>query len=141
MLLVGSGGESYRNDELSNISWLNSIVDLEKLGPIYVASDIFVFPGAVGLGPLQAFCYDLPVITIDSAHHKPEFDYLSSMNSLVLDSSTTSEEYAQVILDLFNDRDRLNKLRSGAWSSIQHLTIEQMTQNFINGINTILDIG
>ena len=140
LLLVGSGGESRQNDELDNISFLGSIVDLDRLGPIFVASDVFTFPGAMGLAPLQALCYDLPVITIDSSVHKPEFEYLSPRNSIVLRRGTTPEEYAEAIIDLFKTPNRLKTLRLSTWSSIKHLTIEQMAQNFIRGVNSILDL-
>jgi len=139
LLLVGSGGESYRDERLENVSWLGPIVDLERLGPIYVASDLFAFPGDVGLGPLQALCYDLPVVTIESKTHGPEIEYLSPANSVILPPSTTPKDYAQAIAELFDAPDRLKSLRENIWSSIEHLTIERMVQNFITGVNSILD--
>lgn len=139
LLVVGSGREPYIQNELEGVSFLGPIVDLDELGPIYVASDVSVCPGAIGLGPLQAFCYDLPVITIDSSLHGPEIEYLSRENSMVLPSSSTPEDYAQTIIELFYDLEQLNELKTNCWPSIQHLTIEQMARNFIKGVNTILD--
>jgi glycosyltransferase involved in cell wall biosynthesis len=137
LILVGNG-ESGIDLEQSNILHPGSIIELEKLAPIYTASDLFVYPGAVGLGPLQALCYDLPVVTIESPNHKPEVEYLKSTNSIVLDNSTNPEDYAGIILELFKDKNRLNALKSGCWPSIRHLTIDQMADNFIFGINKIL---
>lgn len=54
------------------------------LAPLYAASDVFTFPGDVGLGPLQALCYDLPVITLESPTHMPEIIYLNKSNSIIL---------------------------------------------------------
>ena len=139
LLLVGSGGESYLPDNVTDVSYFGPVVELDRLAPICVASDVFVFPGSVGLGPLQALCYDLPPVTVDSATHMPEIEYLSSANSIVLDGSVSPEEYAQVIVDLFDDLDRLRSLRAGIWTSVQHLTIEQMVRNFVEGVNSILD--
>ena len=138
LLLVGSGGESYLNKYQTNITYFGSITNLDKLAPIYVAADIFTFPGLVGLGPLQALCYDLPIITIQSLFHKPEIEYLSPTNSIILASDTTPEDYAQTIINLFGDAERLQKLKARTWHSIKHLTIEQMAQNFIQGVNTLL---
>jgi glycosyltransferase involved in cell wall biosynthesis len=144
LLLVGSGGESFLAN-FSNagvadkISYLGPVVDLDRLALAYLASDVFAFPGSVGLGPLQALCYDLPVITIASATHMPEIEYLLPTNSIVLDAFTQPEQYAQAIVDLFDDPLRLNSLRSGAWPSIQHLTVQHMARNFIEGVNKILD--
>ena len=124
--------------KLQNISYFGPITNVNKLAPIYVAADIFSFPGSVGLGPLQALCYDLHVITIDSDIHPPEIEYLSSKNSLVLSSDTTPKSYAQSIIELFADTKKLNDLQMNTWSTIKHLTIENMAKNFVMGINSIL---
>jgi glycosyltransferase involved in cell wall biosynthesis len=118
---------------------MGAITDLDRLAPIYIASDVYVYPGLVGLGPLQAMCYDLPIITIDADSHKPEIEYLSLKNSIILPNSTNPEIYAQALINLFQDTDRLNKLKTGIWSSIKHLTIEEMARNFILGVNLALN--
>ncbi len=139
LLLVGDDRVVGVNG-LSNVSVLGTIVDIDKLGRIYTASDVFVFPGAVGLAPLQALCYDLPVVTIESNLHKPEYEYLSTQNSIILEAASTPEAFAQAIIKLFDVPGRLEALRQNIWPSIDHLTIERMAQNFINGVNTILDV-
>ena len=141
MLLVGSGGEDYLDELSDNITYFGSVTAIQKLASIYVASDIFVYPGQVGLAPLQALCYNLPVITIDSKYiHGPEIEYLTPVNSIIMNSSTNPEEYAKEISNLFKDNERLKIMKSNTWSSIQHLTVEQMAYNFIDGINTILEL-
>lgn len=139
LLLVGSGGENDLPKKLQNVSYFGSITNLDKLAPIYVAADVFSFPGSVGLGPLQALCYDLPVITINSDIHSPEIEYLSPRNSIVLPANSTPKDYALEIAKLFEDTEGLQKLRAETWISIKHLTIEQMAQNFIEGVNTLLN--
>lgn len=140
LLLVGSGDNFYTSSQLDNITFLGTITEPDELGKIYVASDVFVFPGSVGLGPLQALCYNLPIITIASNTHMPEIEYVSPMNSIILNSSATPEEYSQTIIDLFCDSERLNTLRTDTWFSIKHLTIEKMARNFIAGVNNLLDL-
>ena len=139
LLLVGSGGEAYQNKS-EHVSYFGSITDLAKLAPIYVAADVFTLPGLVGLGPLQALCYNLPVITIDSSNHKPEIEYLSPTNSIILQPDCTPADYAAAIANLFKDAQRLQWLQANTWSSIEHLTIERMAHNFIVGVNTILNV-
>ena len=139
LLLVGSGGEKYLPENPTNISYFGPITDLDKLAPIYVAADVFSFPGSVGLGPIQALCYDLPIITVDSEIHPPEIEYLSPNNSLILSPNITPQDYAQSMIKLFADTEKLSQLKNNTWSSIKHLTIEQMAQNFVRGINSILD--
>lgn len=136
LLLVGDGLEIM---PLEGVSVLGTRVDINVLAQIYIASDLFVFPGAVGLAPLQAFCYDLPAIIINSPFHKPEIDYLSKENSIILPRNTTPQDYANAIVELFNKPDYIESLRSSIWHSIQHLTIENMAINFINGVNKIIN--
>lgn len=115
------------------------VVPDEDIAKYYLVSDLFVYPGSVGLAPLQALCYNLIPVVIDSDVHSPEFEYLNENNSVILPKDTEAIEYANVIENLLNNREQLTKLRSLVWNSIKHLTIENMAQNFIRGINFILD--
>ena len=138
LLLVGAGGEKYFDKKQSNLTYFGSVIQLEKIAPLYIAADLFVFPGLVGLGPLQALCYDLPIITIDAPNHMPEVEYLVPSNSIFLPTETTPHEYAQYIIKLFNECEYLSSLKQQTWSSIKHLTIENMAKNFIEGVNKTL---
>lgn len=140
LIVVGSDEDKYREQmvRMSNITFLGPIASVEELAPIYTVSDIYVFPGSVGLGPLQALCYDLPVITIASAVHGPEIEYLSPANSIILPELTTPDQFSQAIIALFSNNRKFDELKSNAWPSIQHLTIENMAKNFITGVNRIL---
>lgn len=140
LILVGNGSQAYQNKELRQVTFLEGITDVNRLALLYVASDAFTFPGDVGLGPLQALCYDLPVITMDSPTHMPEFSYLSSRNAIILPVSSTPAAYAQAISELFNNTDHFHQLKSDIWESINHLTIKQMARNFITGVNMILSL-
>ena len=139
LFLVGGGGERFDLDERPGVRWFGPIEDAE-LAPIYAASDLFVYPGAVGLGPLQALCYDLPVVAVDSLVHSSEVEYLTTANSLMLPRSISSEQYARALHDLLSHDDRLHALRTGIWPSIRHLTVGTMARNFIHGVNAILAV-
>lgn len=141
LLLVGGGGENYSERFSGNISYFGSVTGIQELVPIYTVSDLFTYPGQVGLAPLQAICYDVPVITIDSDYnHGPEIEYLNTENSIILNKSTNPKEFALEIKNLFDNKERLERLKMSSWSSIKHLTIENMANNFIFGINTILGL-
>jgi L-malate glycosyltransferase len=116
----------------------HGVVDEHDIGYYYTLSDLFIFPGDVGLGPLQALCFDLIPVIIDSPTHSPEVEYLNQTNSLRLPPGTSPAEYADAIDRLLASPTTLQHLRAQAWPSIAHLTIEKMAQNFINGVNTIL---
>jgi len=142
MVLVGGGDPALvqtlkaRCGEES-VSYLGALSD-EELFPYYVLSDLYVFPGAVGLGPLQALCFNLTPAVIESATHNPEYEYLNPSNSLIFPGQTTVQEYAQGIHRHLENQAQWSTLRSQAWPSIEHLTIENMANNFIRGVNTVL---
>jgi glycosyltransferase involved in cell wall biosynthesis len=117
------------------------VVPDDDIGRLYVASDLYAFPGAVGLGPLQALCFDLTPAVIDSRVHSPEYEYLSQANALILPEGSGAEQYANGIMSLLENRTRWADLRAHAWPSIEHLTIANMAQNFVRGVNSILFQG
>lgn len=126
---------------LSNVEFLGVETDQERLSDYYVASDLFVLPGAVGLGPLQAACYDLPTLTIKSYIDGPEAEYLSDDNSVVLEESSSNNDFLEALVGLIHDDQHLRMLRKTAWSSISHLGIAEMAGNFIKGVNQTLKQG
>jgi glycosyltransferase involved in cell wall biosynthesis len=108
------------------------------IGRFYSVSDLYVFPGAVGLGPLQALCFDLTPAVIDSPIHNPEYEYLHETNALILPRHTSPQDYAMAIDHHLQDPTRWHAFRAQAWPSIKHLTVENMAKNFIEGINFLL---
>ena len=117
------------------------VVSDNDIGRYYAVSDLYAFPGAVGLGPLQALCFDLTSVVVHSRIHNPEYEYLNSDNALILPEGSTAEEYAAAIKSLLEDRPRWANLRAHAWPSIRHLTIENMARNFVCGVSSILERG
>jgi glycosyltransferase involved in cell wall biosynthesis len=116
----------------------HGVVPERDIGKFYISSDVYVFPGAVGLGPLHALCCDLTPAVIDSPIHNPEYEYLNEANALILPRHTPPQDFAVAIDQHLENQMRWQCLRAQAWPSIKHLTIENMANNFINGINTIL---
>jgi len=143
LIMVGGGDELLKKSLLRDlgddtVTFPGILTKSEQLAPFYLMSDLYVHPGNVGLGPVQALCFDLVPVVIDSQNHGPEYEYLTNQNSMILPDDTTPERYAEAIELLMNDLSRLNGLRSETWNSIKHLTIENMARNFIDGINSIL---
>ena len=138
LLIVGAGPMEALVKGREAVETLGPILDRDALARVFVASDVFAFPGDVGLGPLQALCYDLPIVTIDSHCHKPEFEYLSAKNAVILPQNTDPAAYTLAIHDLFKQSSKLNSFTSTIWPSISHLTIESMASRFIAGVNATL---
>lgn len=145
LFTVGGGPEealvSKAQDELGAgaITCFGPIAEREMLAPIFVASDVFVLPGYVGLSPLQAACYDLPTVAFDLDTHSPEFSYLSPENSVILPRDTNSSEFAREIPKVLERFETVGS-RDTIYKSISHLSIESMVRNFIDGIETIFNL-
>lgn len=140
-LFIAGGGDEERlvrdcQRELGNraITILGPISAREELAPVCTASDLYVLPGSVGLAPLQAICYNLPVVAFGLATHGPEFEYLGPDNSVILPGHTSPQQFADAvpgILDTFSPPSRREQL----YGSIAHLTLESMVERFIAGVN------
>ncbi len=142
LIVIGGGDTSYI-DKLEEacgkdaISYKGSVSE-EDINYYYMISDLYIFPGAVGLGPIQALCFDLTPAIIDWPIHNPEYDYLTDDNAIICDREVDPEAYADAIDRHLQDADQWQRVRAQAWPSIRHLTVENMANNFVRGINTIL---
>ena len=83
LTIVGDGPDAERTraaagDELGrSIIMTGEQYDEERLAGYYLASDLVVFPGAVGLSVNHALAYGVPVLAFERTpqgpHHHPEF--------------------------------------------------------------------
>ncbi|MDO9466389.1 MAG: glycosyltransferase family 4 protein [Thiobacillus sp.] len=97
-------------------------------------------PGALGLGILDAFCAGMPLLTTRQSTHGPEIEYLQhEVNGLLLDDAP--EAYADGMLRLLRDEDLAARLREGAMASAQRYSIETMVRNFSNGVRACLSLS
>jgi len=143
LLLVGQGDTTYVNFlknkyKDNNIKFLGEITDQQLLCKLYIKSNLFVFPGDVGLGPLHALCYNLIPVIIESRTHNPEREYLNNNNSFIFPSSITKERYASEIIRICSNKIMIEEKQKSSWESIKHLTLENMAKNFARGIEKII---
>lgn len=145
LIFAGSGDKEiiamimtkYTNGEVE----CKGFVPDELIGEYFTFSDLYIYPGVVGLGPLQSLCYDLTPVLIHSDFHSPEYEYMNADNALILPSGTTATGYAAAINELVNNSSRMQHFKKVAYDSIRHLTLENMALNFIKGINKLLNIN
>lgn len=94
-------------------------------------------PGLVGLGILDAFCARLPVLTTDLPLHSPEIEYLvDGENGLIV--PPTADDFSSAITRLLKDGALLDRLRNGAQNAAQQYSIETMIENFATGVERCL---
>jgi len=145
LLVVGGGEDSPLVEERARrigggaIMPLGAIADPARLAPLFAASDLYMISGSVGVGPLQAMCHDLPVLAFDLPTHGPEFAYLSPQNSAVLPGDLTAGAAAGQIPAVF-DSFAAPGARDAIYPSIARLTVEDMAERFIGGVNATLGI-
>lgn len=112
-----------------------------RIGPekalLLKMGDVFLLPGSVGLGILDSFAAGLPLLTTELATHGPELAYLAQgINGLM--TAHDPAVYAESVVQLLRDPERMRKMRCGAWQSGREHTIENMVENFHGGILSCL---
>lgn len=98
---------------------------------------LWLNPGLVGLGILDAFSAGLPLLTTELPLHSPEIEYLNSGYNGII-SHPTADAFAHEIIKILKDPDRLSTLRNGALESAKKYSIEKMIYNFSCGIEECL---
>lgn len=136
LLIVGGGPEEGRVRELAvNRPWVR--VTGPRFGReksvLLSLSEMWLNPGVVGLGVLDAFCAGLPVLTQKAEQQSPEMEYIDEgRNGHVLPDD--AQAYAEAVIGLLQDGERLARLRGGARESAQRYSVETMARNFTDGV-------
>jgi glycosyltransferase involved in cell wall biosynthesis len=106
------------------------------------AGDVLLNPGLVGLGIVDSFALELPLVTCELDYHSPEIAYLApGHNGVLLPGATTAAEYGRVVAELLTDPDRLAELRAGCRHAAATYTIEAMADRFAAGVLQALGRG
>ncbi len=68
---------------LKNVTMMGKVFDEDILSELYADSDVFVYPGKVGLSLIHAFCYGLPAILHDKPEYQmPEYAASNTQNTI-----------------------------------------------------------
>ena len=123
-----------------NESWIHyagAKYGREKLIYFKLAS-FQLIPGLVGLNIIDSFITLTPLITTKNRLHSPEISYLDNYKNGII-TENTSEAYTHAIISLSVDRKLQQELIEGCKRAREVYTIENMAQNFYNGIIKILN--
>ena len=132
LLIAGAG--SIGNVNLSLIKskkfvQLGFISDERKL-ELAQHCRIIINPGRIGLNAIDSLALALPIVGLKNSHHAPEYEYLNSRNSFLVDS------YDEMILTVHNltqdDTQLLNKAIQCVQDAQQY-QLEYMVDNFVRG--------
>lgn len=140
LIIVGSGPDLPLLKSMINghdwIHYLGTKFGIERV--IYFKmSKVFLLPGAVGLAILDSFSMLTPMITSKYEYHGPEIEYLENeYNGLISENEINA--YVKAVVNLLTDGKKLDKLISGCIKSKDLYTVENMVNNFANGISKSL---
>jgi glycosyltransferase involved in cell wall biosynthesis len=142
LVIVGDGEQkALIQDAAQNLPWVHYAgpqFGYEKAVYFKMAL-LFLHPGATGLAILDSFAAGLPMITTDIPFHGPEIDYLENgVNGLILPFDRRS--YADGIIALLADKERLAAIRECAAASAEKYTLDAMVNNFRAGILKCLEL-
>lgn len=118
--------------EHSFIHYVGPILEARKTA-FFALSRIYVLPGAVGLGVVDAFLHGIPPVATNFPYHGPEFVYLrDGENGLVADNS--AEALSDAIVRLATDKDLYGRLVEGVEVASRTYTVEEMAHRFAAGV-------
>lgn len=138
MLMIGAGSDAHIIIETASenpwIHYLGSKFGEAKV-PYFAISKLFLIPGSVGLAILDSFSLGVPLVTTKNPDQAPELDYLiDGVNGILVQGDITPAYYAKVVSQLLINEDKLNGLVKGCRESAKIYTIENMVENFAEGI-------
>lgn len=135
-VILGDGPSMpYMREAAQSRPWLHlmGVTKGRKKALYFRMSDFMLNPGLVGLHVVDAFCAGLVMATTSGARHSPEVCYLQhGVNGIM--TSDSVEAYAQAILALIQDRDRLSQYRIAALAAADVYTLNNMVTQFVGGI-------
>jgi glycosyltransferase involved in cell wall biosynthesis len=100
-------------------------------------ADVFLNPGLVGLGILDSFVAQSPIITTDCGLHSPEIAYLEhDVNGLM--TANDLQAFVDAVSNVLKDPQHLERLKSGCKASASRYTIDNMASRFVAGIEQAL---
>jgi glycosyltransferase involved in cell wall biosynthesis len=143
MIFIGSGIDAGLIEQAaSQYSWIHYVgpkFNNEKV-PYFAISKLFLMPGLVGLGILDAFALETPLITTQIPLHSPEIGYLkNNINGIMLDDADNVQAYADTVAQLLLDEPRRQKLVEECRIAREYYTVEAMAENFVQGVLQALE--
>ena len=143
MIFIGSGKDVSLVKEFDGkYDWVHYVGPKfgSEIVPYFLIADLFLMPGLVGLAILDCFVMNVPLVTINHNNHSPEISYLEDGVNGIIIKKNDPEKYAEAIINLFRDDELLINLRKGCMASSGKYTLDNMVNNFQNGIIQALKI-
>lgn len=110
---------------------------------VYLAmAKVQLMPGLVGLGVLDSFASETPMITTAVTYHSPEIDYMiNGENGLIINDPDDINVYAHEVAKLLNNKSELEHLNAGCRKAKGIYTVESMAERFAAGVSKAVGLG
>jgi len=143
MLFLGSGPDRHVVQEaVARNPWMHYLGPLfagDRL-PFFRSAELLLMPGGVGLGILDSFALETPLVTTSVSYHGPEVDYLEDrLNGVMVREVDSPAAYARKVVELMTDPEALASLRAGCRRAALVYDVESMAALFAQGIFTALE--
>lgn len=140
MIFMGSGIESEKIIAASRShNWIHYVGS--KFGndrvKYFKISKVQLMPYYLGLGIVDSFALETPIITTSNSFHGPEIDYLDNGKNGIITTDNIEDYSLKVVEALKNDS--YLKLIDGCKSSAEKITLEMMVDNFKEGVLSCLN--
>lgn len=135
LILIGAGIDAYKAEKAAGENdWIHYI------GPKFGKERVIYFkiavlqlmPGLVGLGILDSFAMETPMITTAYPYHSPEIDYLENWGNGII-TENNLEDYVKTVIEVLKER-KYFQLTEGCKKSSELYTVQKMVENFREGI-------
>ena len=138
LIIVGGGVDFERLKALvAEDEWIKltgPLFGAEKVETMSLAS-LWLMPGLVGLGLLDAAACGLPTVTTAFPYHSPEIAYLEDgMNGVIVKEWEDPAAYATAVVDLIQNPAVLSRMQAQARRTAERYTIENMAGRFTQGV-------
>lgn len=139
MIFVGTGEEAYKIEKAAGeTNWMHYIGAKKGLDRViyFKIASVQLMPGLVGLGILDSFALQTPIITTNYEYHSPEIEYLvNGQNGIITDNDI--DKYSEVVIDILKT-NQFKNLVKGCIDAARQYTLEGMVQNVKEGIVSCL---
>lgn len=141
LLIVGEGVERDKVQAWCDgkpwARWVGARFGREKVAYMSVAH-VMLNPGALGLGIMDAFVCQTPMMTADCGNHGPEIAYLENdINGVI--TADDLKSYVAACVNVVRDAGTMETLRTGCAASAREYTVENMAIRFADGIARCLE--
>lgn len=140
LLIVGLGAQQpYVEQMCASRPWIRFVGARHghDKAVLFRLAQLTLCPGAVGLNILDSFIAGVPLITMAGAKHGPEICFMRNrIDGCLIDDSI--DDYVDEVLKLIREPVLLQAMQQRALQAAEIYTVENMADNFVNGIERCL---